>query len=303
MWPPRHRIYYARTVRNVLVLGAVALLACKQAAPPPPPPPPAHSDLVVVTPGAPPQQLLRYHLVKGTKATVELELEAKLQAGELKSASPSLAFTLELAVDEVLEDGRMKLASTITELTVRGAPDQPGVPHVASEATAIKGLAVTALLLPDGSITDVHANIGDKQLSDQAQAEVAQIVQAMPKLVMPLPSVPVGVGAKWRTSRGLGPASPLTLTSVTTIDLTGASHDVISYAVSSTVHGDDQVVKQDGVEVACKAISGTATGNGSFDLSKLAVNGALTAELHMDMTTGSDQTSMTMALELHTTSH
>ena len=289
-------------MRNVLVITAVALVACKQAAPPPPPPP-AHSDLVVVTPGVPPHQLLRYHLVKGSKATVELELEEKLQAGELKSASPSLAFTLELAVDEVLEDGRMKLTSTITDLTARGAPDQPGVPHVASEAAAIKGLAITALLLPDGSITEVHANIGDKQLSDQAKAEVAQIVQAMPKLVMPLPGVPVGVGAKWRTSRGLGPASPLALTSVTTIDLTSASHDVISYVVSSTVHGDDQVVKQDGVEVECKAISGTATGNGSFDLQKLAINGALTAELHIDMTTGSDQTSMTMALELHTTSH
>lgn len=275
------------------------LVACKQ---PDPPAPPAKSDLVVVTAGVPPQQLLRYHLAKGTRATVELELEEKLAAGEMKSSSPSLSFTLEVAVEDVLPNGAMLLSSTITAMTARGAPDQPGVPHVTSEAAAIKGLAITSMLRPDGSIDDVKASI-DKQLSDSAKAEVEQLVQAMPKLVMPLPSVPVGVGAKWRTSRGLGPASPLALTSVTTIDLTGIAHDAINYTVTSTVHGDDQVVKQDNVEVDCKAITGTATGNGSFDLGKLAINGALTAELHMNMTTGSDKTSMLMQLDLHTSSH
>ncbi len=275
---------------------------CRDAAAPPPPPP-AKSDIVVVTPGAPPRQLLRYHLAKGSRATVELELEERLAAGEMKSSSPSLSFTLEIAVEEVLANGSMRLSSTITALTARGAPDQPGVPHVASEATAIKGLAITALLLPDGSITDVKTNIGDQQLSGPAKAEVEQLVLAMPKLVMPLPTVPVGVGAKWRTSRGLGPASPLSLTSVTTIDVTGVSHDVVTYAVSSTVHGADQVVKQDAVDVDCREITGTATGRGSFDLGKLAINGALSAELHIDMTTGSDKTSMLMQLDLQTTSH
>ncbi len=286
-------------VRSVLVIGSMMLVGCKQ---PDPPAPPAKSDLVVVTAGAPPQQLLRYHLAKGSKAIVELELEEKLVAGEMKSSSPSLSFTLEVSVDEVRPDGAMKLTSTITNMTARGAPDQPGVPRATSEAVALKGTAITSLLRPDGSIDDVRANI-DKQLSESAKAEVDQIVRAMPKLVMPLPSVPVGVGAKWRSSRGLGPASLLALTSVTTIDLTGIAHDVINYTVTSTVHGDDQVVKQDEVEVDCKAITGTATGNGSFDLAKLAINGALAAELHMDMTTGSDKTSMLMQLELHTSSH
>ncbi|GEM_PF-3080904 len=289
-------------VRSVLAIGSMMLVGCKQPDPPAPPAPPAKSDLVVVTAGAPPQQLLRYHLVKGSKAIVELELDEKLAAGEMKSSSPSLSFTLEVSVDEVLPDGAMKLTSTITDMTARGAPDQPGVPHVTSEAAAIKGTAITSLLRPDGSIDHVKANI-DKQISASAKAEVDQIVRAMPKLVMPLPSVPVGVGAKWRTSRGLGPASPLALTSVTTIDLTGIAHDVINYTVTSTVHGDDQVVKQDDVEVDCKAITGTATGNGSFDLGKLAINGALAAELHMDLTTGSDKTSMLMQLDLHTSSH
>ena len=57
---------------------------------------------------------------------------------------------------------------------------------------------------------------------------------------------------------------------------------------------------QEGVELDVKSITGTATGRGTFDLQKLAITGTLTAELHMDMTSGSDRTPMAMTLELRT---
>jgi hypothetical protein len=69
------------------------------------------------------------------------------------------------------------------------------------------------------------------------------------------------------------------------------------------VHGADQIVKQDGTDVDVKSITGTASGHGTFDLSSLALAGTLSAELHMDMTTGSDRTPMMMSLELRTSSH
>ena len=84
-------------------------------------------DLVVVSPGVLPQRLLRYQLAKGTKSTVELEVEGKLVAGEITpSAAPPLMFALENVVDDVLADGHMKLTTTILELTTHAAPDQPG---------------------------------------------------------------------------------------------------------------------------------------------------------------------------------
>jgi hypothetical protein len=122
----------------------------------------------------------------------------------------------------------------------------------------------------------------------------------MPKLAMPLPRTPVGIGAKWRSSRALGPASPVTLQAVTTIDVTGISGSVVTYEVGSTVHGVDQVVKQESVDVDVRNITGTATGRGTFDLQKPTLTGSLSAELHMDMTTGSDRTPMAMTLELRT---
>ena len=59
-------------------------------------------------------------------------------------------------------------------------------------------------------------------------------------------------------------------------------------------------MKQDGVDVDVKSITGTATGRGTFDLQKLAITGTLKAELHMEMTTGSDRTPMAMTLDLRT---
>jgi hypothetical protein len=253
----------------------------------------------VVSPGVPPQQLLRYHLAKGTRSTLELEVEGSLTAGDLPpSAAPPLVFMLEIVVDDVTSDGHMKLTTTIQELTTHAAADQPGTAAAASEAAALKGLKIASTLAPDGTISDVKIASDDKALSVDAKAQVEALVQAMPKLAMPLPPTPVGIGAKWRSSHALGPASPLALQSVTTIDLTGVSGSLVTYEVASTVHGADQKVAQDGVEVDVKSITGTASGRGTFDLQKLAIAGTLDAKLHMDMTTGSDRTPMTMTLEL-----
>jgi len=164
----------------------------------------------------------------------------------------------------------------------------------------LKGLKIASTLAPDGTITDVKIASDDKALTDAAKAQLEPLVQALPKLAMPLPATPVGIGAKWRSSRPLGPASPLVLQSVTTIDLTGLSGSLVTYEVGSTVHGADQKVKQEGVDVDVKSITGTASGRGTFDLQKLAITGTLSAELHMDMTTGSDRTPMAMTLELRT---
>ncbi|MEO8841812.1 MAG: hypothetical protein ABI591_28255 [Kofleriaceae bacterium] len=282
-------------MRSISVI-LVAALSCKSHEAPPPPSP---SDLVVVSPGVLPQRLLHYQLAKGTKSTLELEVEGTLTAGAIPpSTAPPLVFSLEIVVDDVTADGHMKLTTTIQELTTHAAADQPGAPAATTAAAALKGLEITSLLAPDGAITDVKIASDDRALSEAAKAQVEALVQAIPKLAMPLPSTPVGIGAKWRSSRALGPVSPLALQSVTTIDLTGVAGSSITYEVGSTVHGADQKVTQDGVEVDVNSITGTATGRGTFDLQKLAITGTLKAELHMDMTTGSDRTPMTMTLEL-----
>jgi len=279
-----------------LLLLAILAIGCKQHDEAPPP----TTDLILVSPGLPPLKALRYASAKGTKTTLELAIESRIEAGEIKSTSPGLVFTLELAIDDVAADGSMKTTSTIQELTTRATRDQPGGGHVLDEAETIKGLAITATLSPDGVLTDVKPALADRKLSETAKAQIAQLAQALPQLAMPLPTAPVGVGAKWRSSRALAPASPLALTAVTTIDVTAISGPVVTFVMTSTVHGADQTVTQDGVPVDVKAITGTATGTGTIDLSKIALAGKLGAELHMTMTAGGETTPMMMAIDLTT---
>ena len=280
-------ILYTCGVR--MIPAVVLVVACKSQEPPPAPPP---SDLVVVSPGVPPQRVLRYQIPKGMKAVQELEIESQLTAGEIKSAPPPLEFTLAIECVDVTADGHMKMTTTIDELKSTESP------AAGLEAAAIKGLAISWTLAPDGEISDAKSDTA--KLSPTAKAEVDQLVGSLSKIAMPLPPTPVGIGAKWRTSRALGPATQLALQSVTTIDVTGIAGSVVTYELGSTVHGADQTTKIDTTEIDVKAVTGSASGRGTFDLQKLATVGSLKAELHMDMTTGSDKTPMAMTLDLRT---
>ncbi len=284
-------------MRSVLALMLMISVGCKKH----PEPLPASTDLLVVSPGAPPLRALRYAAAKNTKTTLELAMEGKIEAGTITSASPGLVITAELAVTDVLADGRMKLASTIVDLATHGADDQPGTPHVTAEAAVLKGLTITATLSPDGQLTDVHANVDDSKLPDATRAELASVVNSFQQIAMPLPTAPVGVGAIWRSARAFTPDNSLALTSTTSVEVTAVTATTFAYRLTAEVHGADQTVVQQGVSIDVKNITGTGAGSGTIDLAKLSMTGTLGAELHMDMTTGSDRTPMVMSTTLSTT--
>lgn len=273
---------------KILTAALVAIAACKEAAPPPPPPP---SDLVLVSPGVLPRQILRYHATKGTRTNVTLEISSTVMAGSETSPSPPLVFALSVVVTEVDATGAMKLTATITDLTTHAMPDEPGAPRAALDAQAVKGMTIDYTLRPDGTVEDVKP--ADRPLAEPAKEQVAQLTAQLPALAMPLPSTGVGVGAKWRSSKPIE-ASGLKLQSVTTIDLVGVKDSQLMYETTSTLHGADQTITAEGEAVSAKGITGQAKGRGSFDLATLSQQTQLEAELHADLTIGSDATAMTM---------
>lgn len=281
-------------MRKILTAALVAIAACKEAAPPPPPPP---SDLVLVSPGVLPQQVLRYHAQKGTHTNLEIEVTSAVMAGSETSPSPPLVFALSVVVTDVDATGAMKLTATITDLTTHALPDEPGAPRAALDAQAVKGMTIDYTLLPDGTIEDVKP--ADRPLTDTAKEQVAQLTAQLPAIAMPLPSAAVGVGAKWRSSKPIA-ASGLKLQSVTTIDLVAVKDSQLTYETTSTVHGADQTITAEGEAVVAKGITGQAKGRGSFDLATLSQQTQLDAELHADLTIGSDATAMTMKTSVRT---
>jgi len=264
------------------------------------PPAPEPDGLELVSAGVLPRTPLRYTLAKGTTTTLTIDITSRVAAGELGSTSPPVHVALDVSVLGVLSD-RMQLASTIRSLAAPG--DDPTATHIDTVGSAFAGLTIVAALSPDGTISDVDTKgtAGFDAMAGIDKAAVAQVASAFRQLAMPLPSAPVGIGAIWKTTRAIA-ATPA-VTATTTVELTGRSGSAISYVITSELHGADQTAVQDGTSVEIAHIAGSASGSGSVDLARLAVDLTQSAELHMDMTTGSDRTPMTMVQTLRVSSH
>ena len=286
-------------VRWVIVVVAL-VTSCKGRHDAPPAPEPVGLELVSA--GVLPRTPLHYTLAKGTTTTLAFDITSHVAAGELGDASPPVHVALDVAVTDVKLDGQMVLVSTVRSLGATG--DDPTAVHVNALGSAFAGLAITATLSPDGTISDVETKStnGFDELAGADKAALAQVAVAFRQLAMPLPSAPIGIGAIWKTTRQL-PPMPVALTSTTTVELTGRTGSAITYAITSELHGDDQTAVEDGTSVAIAHISGSASGSGTVDLARFAVDSTQTAGLHMDMTTGSDRTPMTMVQTLRVSSH
>jgi hypothetical protein len=279
------------------VICAVALAtSCK---PPDVPPIAEPPGLELISPGVLPRVPIRYALAKGTKVTLSIDLDTKVAAADQTQASPPLHVTLDLAVDDVLPDGRMKLTSTVRSINASG--DDASAAHETSVGSGAAGLAITSTLAPGGAIADVHAT--DQPLPEAAKAELAQVLGKFPQLAMPLPAVPIGIGAKWRTTLPFGGADQLALEAVTTVNVTGRAGTAFTYVLASELRGSDQTVVTDGTSVATTNISGSASGGGRIDLARFSLDTNQSWQLHAEMTTGSDRTPMTMTQTVRVSSH
>jgi hypothetical protein len=299
-----------RVIAAAVVMATLACNGHRDEAPPRP----AQRDLTLISPGLPPLAPLRYAIAKGTKTSLAIDVTSHVAAGELSDDSPPLHVALELVVDDVLPDGTMKLTSTIRSLGATAASrngsatnangsgaEDPTEAHVDAVGSGLANLAFTATMSADGTIADVKGTA--QPLPELAKAELDQIIAGFQQLAMPLPNVPIGIGAKWRSSRALGPASTLALQTTTTIDLIGRTGSTIHYAVTSQLAGSAQTAIEEGVSVQVDGIGGSAQGSGTIDLDRLAIDSSQTAELHMTMTTGSDRTPMQMTQTLLVSSH
>ncbi len=268
---------------------AMLLVGCKQNEPPPAPPP---TDVVVVAPGAAPLRTLRYAVPKGTKTTIEMSIDWKVTAGEITSALPTIVETLELVCDDTLAGGTMKLHARVVDATAHERADSQVAPAaIASQLEPLKGATLTLTLAPDGRISEPALAPGAKPLSPQVDEQMKALAASFQQLAMSLPTAPVGVGAKWRTSRKIQ-QNGMALTTVTTVDVTSLDATTVGFSLSSEVHGADQTVTQSGMSVDMKDVAGTAQGKGTIDLAKGVTTGELHFDLHSQMSAAGSATPM-----------
>jgi hypothetical protein len=280
-----------------VLLAAIGLAAgaCKSSdAPPPPVSPP---DLQMVSAGAEPRQLLRYHPVAGTTQKLEVAIDIELDAGGMGGPMPTLVMSLIVSVDAQLPTGAVKLHATIEGVVAQDvAESKVTAASLATTLEPMKGIGFDAILAPNGRLSTLALDVRAQQLPATTKTSLGSLVNSFEQTMMPLPEVPVGPGAVWRSSRPIT-RDGMKLTSVSSVTLESIKGTQFGYTIESTLHGDDQTARDGSDSVDVKDITGTGGGKGSVDLATLAVTSVLIAELRTKMSAPGDTepTEITMA--------
>ena len=301
MWPPSPRIHYhPDMIRRLAAAFVIFVAACegkgdKQAPIEPP-------DLQMVSAGNAPRKLLRYHVPKGTSQGLEVSIDMTLSAGDMGGPVPTIVMSLLLGAEDVTADGTVKLHTTIIDVTARDRADSK-IPASALSGPleAMKGIALTSSLAPNGRITKAQVE-GGKQLPADVAAQLTALTSSFENVVMPLPNEPIGVGAVWRSSRDLT-QNGMKLTTVNTFNVIAITGDKVEYTMETQVHGADQQITQAGTTVSITDVTGAGGGKGTLQLDKLAFESELTAQLRSKMQAQGESTATPMMLTTEMKAH
>jgi hypothetical protein len=291
-----------RSVKRLLVL--VLLVACnsRDSAPQAKTAPQEPSAVVVVNPGADPKHVVRYTLAKGAKVTTELAMEGSLKSGQQGGTMPSLIFDLDMQVEDVVISGDYKIRWTITAVHAR---DREGAKITASavesKLDALAGVSVIATLRPDGKLDDSRIDLHGKAIPDGLAQQLTSLAQSMQQIAMPLPTVPVGVGAVWKTMRAVDQSGIKVMTG-STVTVKALDDHTMTLDIASEMHGADQKLQQGTTAVDVSHIAGSGTGHAVVDVSKLSMNSDFSSVFQADMKAQGQATTIDMELKITITS-
>jgi hypothetical protein len=252
--------------------------------------------LEMLSEGAEPKKALRYKVPKGSKTPVEFAMDMDIDAG-MQMSMPTLVMLMDIGVDEVAADGKMKLRSTVTNVTAR---DRPGASVKAStingQLDMLNGLAMTATLAPDGTIKDANME-GGKTLPEAMKTQMGSMSQNLEQVAIPLPTVPIGVGAKWKAAKTIE-QNGMKMTTVNTVEITALDGDKMSFKTTSDITGPDQSIHQGGTTVDMEDIAGGGTGKGTIDLGKLVMNADIDIHYSAKMKAQGESAPLTMKMKM-----
>jgi uncharacterized protein DUF6263 len=281
-------------MKLVISIALLTVLGCEKSADTPTPDP-GHDGVQLVTLGDGSKQILRYRLRKGTKTTSEMAMTMDLDIARAIKM-PTIVMTLEIAVDDVLASGAARVSTRITGTKV---VDRPGTTMDAATLAPVTqqmtGLGYAFTLSPDGSLSEgrvTGAAAGD------LQAQLGQMTRAIEQVAMRLPPVPVGVGATWSAKKTVQ-QNGLEVTTVTTTHLTAIDGDQMTFTSQTTLSAPNQQIVQQGMAMDVKDVGGGGKGQGTVDLTTMAMRGELTSEFRGRITAAGQQpTAMNVTMQL-----
>ena len=283
-------------------MAVAFLVACsKPESAPAPAPAPSADGIELISAGSGPQRVLRYKLVKGTRAKLHLSIDNALAAGGRDMISPTLVIDLELAIEDVLPDGSARVRTTIAGATPREKPGATVPVGVLAQMTSsLPGTVFTARLSPSGRVSESKVEV-TKDLPPQIRAQVDKLNEHVAQVAMPLPQQPVGTGAKWSVKSALD-LDGMKLATVTTTELVKLEGDAVTFTSATTITAPNQKVTEGSITAELTDIGGGGTGKGVVDLARMTMDGQMSLEFRGTMSAQGVTAPLKMTMAMTTSS-
>lgn len=160
----------------------------------------------LVEPGSEPRAELVYSLTKGAKQTLGMSMDMVMGLKMGVQAMPPvviprMAMFLDMTPGEKDSGGDWKVDALLQRVAVepKGPQQQEMARQIAPNVEGMKGLTMAYFVTPKGHVHDVKIST-PPGFPAQAQQMLNGMSQSFESMVSPLPSEPVGVGAKWQVT-------------------------------------------------------------------------------------------------------
>lgn len=234
--------------------------------------------------GAAPRKELRLRFTAGDTTTVAIAFDLDVtqeSAGTTQELdTPVVTETVRFTVDAVEPgagpdggpEAQVSFAFTAVSLD-RAGTDLTEQEHaeLTADLQGLVGLGGSGRLDDRGAFRDLAYELPDG-LDPSVEASLRQFEDQLSSIALPLPTEPLGVGGRWRTTTTTTLAG-VTLDQVTTYEVTALTDTGVAYAATTeqvAEEGDlDPATLADGSTARLLSSDVTGTGTGTMDLASL----------------------------------
>ena len=162
----------------------------------------ARPGLKVTEPGAEPRAVRKYAFVPNRVEKRVLTIAQEQSRGGQPGGGIKLVIALDFTAKKVQPTGT-EFEAKVTKVDLPGAPAGAQQAQLTQALGGLSGLTGTFTVSPRGEAGELSFGEGakSKMQNPLAEAVVQGMSQAIELLLPPLPSVPIGVGAKWERSQ------------------------------------------------------------------------------------------------------
>lgn len=154
--------------------------------------------------GAEPRSDLSYALNKGStqklRMTMDMVMGMKMGSQALPPTTiPTMTMLLDMTTTDKNPSGEWRIESKLTQVTInpKGGQQEQFAAAMRPQIETMEGLGMGYWINAKGRVRDVNIDV-PKSVPDAAQQMLQGMNQSFESMVAPLPSEPVGLGARWQ---------------------------------------------------------------------------------------------------------